>query len=122
MNKHRNKQRRLSIAEMALLGLALPALMAGGFVHAWLKNSQVEVMRDTDKTEQRIRDHQDSINSLQVKIDRKLNICQLRDDLKRARSTLRNIPASSVVKIKRHRSPEADRSSGDPSTLAQIRP
>ena len=41
MNKHRNKDRRFSVVEMVLLGFAAPALMGGGFIHAWLKNSQV---------------------------------------------------------------------------------
>lgn len=122
MNKHRNKQRRLSISEMTLLGLAAPVLMAGGFVHAWLKNSHVQVMRDIDKTEQRISEHEDSINSLQVKIDRKLNIYQIRDDLVSAGSKLREVPASSVEKISRYRSREVAEASKKPSTLAQVRP
>lgn len=122
MNKHRNKQRRISISELTLLGLAVPVLMTGGFVHAWLKNSHVQVMRDIDKTEQRISEHEDSINSLQVKIDRKLNIYQIRDDLVSAGSKLREVPASSVEKISRYRSREVAEASKKPSTLAQVRP
>jgi hypothetical protein len=64
MNKHRNKDRRFSVVEMVLLGFAAPALMGGGFIHAWLKNSQVEVVKDIRKTEQRIGEHEGSINSL----------------------------------------------------------
>ena len=86
MNKHRNQQRRFSLAEITLWSLAAPILMAGGFVHAWLKNSHVEVKRAIDEAEKQISDHEDSINSLQVKIDRKLNIYQIRDDLVVARS------------------------------------
>ena len=123
MNKHRNKQRRLSISEMTLLALAVPLLMAGGFVHAWLKNSHVQVMRDIDKTEQRISDHEDSINSLQVKIDRKLNIYQIRDDLASAGSELRQISeVDPVVEISRYKSAGIAQSSGDSSALAQVRP
>jgi len=122
MNKHRNKQRRLSISEMTLLGLAAPTLMAGGFVNAWLKNSHVEVMRDIDKTQHRISDHEDSINSLQVKIDRKLNIYQIRDDLAIAGSQLRQIPASSVEKISRYKQSGVAESVGEPSAIAQVSP
>ncbi len=96
MNKHRNKDRRFSITEMVLLGFAAPVLMGGGFVHAWLKNSQVEVVKEIRKAERRIADHGSSINSLQAKIDRKLNIYQIRDDLARAGSDLIEAPASSV--------------------------
>lgn len=120
-NKHRNKQRRLSFSEITFLSLAALVLLTSGFVHAWLKNSHVEVMRDIDKTQQRISDHEDSMNSLQVKIDRKLNIYQIRDDLARAGSRLKEVPSSSVEKIPRHQLRIAD-SSGDPSALAQASP
>ncbi len=96
MNRHRNRQRRLSIPEATLLVMAGVVLMAGGFLHAWMRNSQVEVRREIDKAERRISDHEDTINSLQVKIDRKLNIYQIRDDLVKARSELCEVPASAV--------------------------
>jgi len=122
MNRYRNKQRKFSILEITLLSMAAPVLMAGGFVHAWLKNSHVEVMREIDKTQQRISDHEDSINSLQIKIDRKLNIYQIRDELARSGSSLRQVPSSAVENIPRHR-PGLDReTSPDRSVIAQIRP
>lgn len=122
MNRHRNKQRKFSILEITLLSLAAPVLMTGGFVHAWLKNSHVEVMREIDKTQQRISDHEDSINSLQIKIDRKLNIYQIRDELARSGSRLRQVPSSAVETIARYR-PDRDReASRDRSVIAQIRP
>ena len=82
MNKHRNKDRRFSIVEMVLLGFAAPALMGGGFIHAWLKNSQVEVVKDIRKAEQRISDHEGSINSLQARS--RVNLGYYRWDLARA--------------------------------------
>ena len=121
MNKHRNKDRRFSVVEMVLLGFAAPALMGGGFIHAGLKNSQVEVVKDIRKTEQRIGEHEGSINSLQVKIEQKLNIYQIRDDLDRAGSQLVIAPASSVKKIH----PFSSRGMNEiPETpdLAQVRP
>ncbi|MGB2402045.1 MAG: hypothetical protein ACPIA7_01410 [Akkermansiaceae bacterium] len=99
MNKHRNKDRKFSIAEMVLLGFAAPVLMGGGFVHAWIKNSQVETVKEIRTTEKRIAEHNGAINSLQAKIDKKLNIYQIRDDLERAGSQLVEAPASSVKKI-----------------------
>jgi cell division protein FtsL len=121
MNKHRNKDRRFSIVEMVLLAFAAPALMGGGFMHAWLKNSQVEVVKDIRKTELRISDHEGSINNLQVKIEQKLNIYQIRDDLARAGSQLVIAPASAVKKIH----PFSSRGMNEiPETpdLAQVRP
>ena len=121
MNKHRNKDRKFSIAEMVLLGFAAPVLMGGGFVHAWLKNSQVEVVKNIRKTEERINEHGSSINSLQAKIDRKLNIYQIRDDLARAGSNLIEAPASSVKKISPYTSGRANQMSPAPD-LARVQP
>ena len=122
MNKHRNQQRRFSLAEITLLSIAAPLLMAGGFVHAWLKNSHVEVKRAIDEAEKQISDHEDSINSLQVKIDRKLNIYQIRDDLVVARSKLREVPLEEVIRIPSYKSSLRENPSVSPSTIAQVRP
>ena len=68
-----------------------------------------------------VSDHEGSINSLQVKIDKKLNIYQIRDDLVRAGSQLVEAPASSVKKIL----PFSSRGMNEiPRTtdLAQVRP
>lgn len=121
MNKHRSKDRRFSIAEMVLLGFAAPVLMGGGFVHAWLKNSQVEVVKNIRKAEQRIIEHEGSINSLQAKIDRKLNIYQVRDDLARAGSELVEAPASSLKKISPYNSSRANQKPRV-SDLARVQP
>lgn len=121
MNKHRNKDRRFSIAEMVLLGFAAPVLMGGGFVHAWLKNSQVEAVKEIRKTEKRIAEHNSSINSLQAKIDKKLNIYQIRDDLERAGSELVEAPANSVRKISPYSSRKTHAISRA-SDLARIQP
>lgn len=84
---------------MIILSVAGVILMTAGVGHAWLKNSQVEVVREMDSTQRRIQDHEDVINSLQVKIDKKLNIYQLRDDLEQAGSELVLVPVSAIEKI-----------------------
>ena len=123
MNKHRHKERRFSIPEMIVLILSAVVLMVGGFTHAWLKNSQVEVMRDIDQTGQRIGDHEDVISSLQVKIDKKLNIYQLRDDLKRADSELVLMPASAIEVIPAYSSPAQHMQiTTEPPSIAQKSP
>ncbi|MBK1829326.1 hypothetical protein JIN77_01190 [Verrucomicrobiaceae bacterium R5-34] len=119
MNKARKSHRSLSFAEITLLILAAIVLMTAGVTHAWLKNSQVEVVREVDKTQRRISDHGDSINSLQVKIDKKLNIYQLRDDLERGQSELVVVPVSAIEKIQPYTRP---RSPDLPTAVAQRRP
>lgn len=122
-NKHRNKERRFSLAEVVVLVLAAVVLMVGGVTHAWLKNSHVQVMRDADQAERRISDHEDSINSLQVKIDKKLNIYQLRDDLERADSRLVLVPVSSIEVIPAYPSVRDQVGAGpEPVPIAQRQP
>ncbi|MGJ8676478.1 MAG: hypothetical protein ACSHX0_03070 [Akkermansiaceae bacterium] len=100
MNTSRNKQSRMSFLEVSLLSAAAIIVMVAGVTHAFLKNSHVEVMRAMDKTQRQIEDHRDNLNSLQVKIDKKLNIYQLRDDLERAGSDLVMIPSGTIEKIR----------------------
>lgn len=100
MNKNRRKkQRKFSVTEIVVLALAAVILMVGGVTHAWLKNSHVEVIREIDNTERRIRDHQGAIDSLQVKMDKNLNIYQLRADLENTGSSLVQVPPSSIEVI-----------------------
>ncbi len=99
MHNIKKNDRGLSWVEVSLLVIAAVVLMVAGVTHAWLKNSQVEVLREVDRTQRRISDHNDSINSLQVKIDKKLNIYQLDDDLKQSASSLETIPVGVIEKI-----------------------
>jgi hypothetical protein len=102
MNKHRKNDRGFSVSEMIILCVAGVILMAGGVYHAWLKNSQVDVAREMDRSQRRINDHKGEINSLQVKIDKKLNIYQLRDDLNKCGSRLVLLPVSAIERIPAH--------------------
>ena len=81
------------------------------------------VMRDVDQAERRISDHEDAINSLQVKIDKKLNIYQLRDDLERADSSLVLVPASAIEVIPAYPAHQVQAQATDPPTpVAQRSP
>lgn len=102
MNKHKTNERGFSFLEIVILSVAAVILMTAGVGHAWLKNSQVETVREMDRTQRRINDHEDVINSLQVKIDKKLNIYQLRDDLEKVNSQLVILPVSAIEKIPAH--------------------
>lgn len=119
MNKAKKNHHGLSWIEISLLVLSAVVLMTAGVLHAWLKNSQVEVVRDVDRTQRRISDHDDSINSLQVKIDKKLNIYQLRDDLERRTSALEVVPVSAIEKIQPY---SKTKSSVNPRAVAHTRP
>ena len=79
-------------------------------------------MRDVDQTETRIEEHQDAINSLQVKIDKKLNIYQLRDDLERSGSELVLVPAGSIEKIQANSLSGTASTSVKDTSIARITP
>jgi len=97
--------------------------MTAGVTHAWLKNNQVEVVREMDRSQRHINDQEGVINSLQVKIDKKLNIYQLRDDLEQADSRLVLLPVSAIERIPAHRGGLAVAVSEDvDSSLAQRSP
>ena len=102
MNKHKTNDQGFSFLEIVILSVAAVILMTAGVGHAWLKNSQVETVREMDRSQRRINDQEDVINSLQVKIDKKLNIYQLRDDLEKAHSELVMLPVSAIEKIPAH--------------------
>lgn len=123
MNKHKNNTPGFGVLEMIILSIAGVILMTAGVGHAWLKNSQVEVVRAMDSSQRRIQDHEDVINSLQVKIDKKLNIYQLRDDLEKSGSQLVLVPVSAIERIPLENGPDALATS-DPndSSLAQRSP
>ena len=121
MNKHRNKDRRFSVVEMVLLGFAAPALMGGSFMHIWLKNSQVEVVKDIRKAEQRISEHEGSINSLEAKFAQINTWDFIIEGLAREESQLVLTPASSIKKIPPFSSRGMNETPRTPD-LAQVRP
>lgn len=107
-----------------MLVAAVAIVMAAGVTHAWLRNSHVETVRAIDKTQQVIEEHKDAVNSLQVKVDKKLNIYQLRDDLDRLGSELVTVPVEYMEKIPAHDlTGLAESSGGSPTvTVAAVTP
>ena len=122
MNKSRNKKTKFSLLEIMMLTVALITVMVAGVTHAWLRNCSVQVMRDVDKMQQKIEDHEDKVNSLQVKIDKKLNIYQLRDDLERTGSELVVIPTGLIEKVSPNQFDGLASVQIDDPTIAQITP
>jgi hypothetical protein len=88
--------------------------MGGGFVHAWLKNSQVEVVKEIRKAETRIIELNSSIEILQEEIikegeDRDV----LLHNLKLAKSKLVLRPANAMTKIPPYSAYKADEMPSD---------
>ncbi|MBK1789796.1 hypothetical protein JIN82_01370 [Persicirhabdus sediminis] len=89
----------MSWLEMTILIVAAIALCGGGMFHVWLKNSQVIVQREIEQIKMNIDENDDSINSVQVKIDRKLNLYRIRAELEGTGSELVDIPVHAIEKV-----------------------
>lgn len=121
MNKHRTKQRKFSLVEMTLLGLAAVVLIGGGITHALLKNEQIKVQREMTRLDNKISDLRVSIDILGQDIDRELTPKKLRQYLADSETKLQKTAPSSVTSISSYSS----RGSGQvPSAvgIAQVRP
>lgn len=101
MNKKRTK-RNLGFGSILFLVLVAVVLATAGVFHAYIKNRQVEVARRTEKTEQRISQHELEIKTLQMHLDQKLNRFLIRDQLRQRGSGLVAIPVTEVEAIDSH--------------------
>ena len=99
MNRRR-KARNLNFGSVLLLIVAAVVTTAAGLFHAIVKNRQIDVARQTERTEQRIAQHELDIKTLQMRLDRQLNRYLVRDRLQQAGSDLKPIPVTSVEEIR----------------------
>lgn len=96
MNRKRSA-RNLSLGGIIFLVLVAVVLATAGVFHAYIKNMQVEVARETQKTERRTQQLDMDIKMLQMRIDQQLILPLLRDRLKR--SSLVPIPINVIEEI-----------------------
>lgn len=121
MNKHRTKQRKFSLVEMILLGLAAAVLIGGGITHALLKNEQITVQREIKRIDNKISDLKVSIEILGQEIDRELTPKKLRQCIAESKAKLQKTAPSSVTTITSYSSDESDKVSKTVD-IAHIRP
>ena len=96
MNRKRST-RNLTLGSIIFLVLVAVVLATAGVFHAYIKNMQVEVARDTQKTEHRTQQLDMDIKMLQMRIDQQLILPLLRDRLKQ--SSLVPIPINVIEEI-----------------------
>lgn len=96
MNRKRSA-RNLSPGSIFFLVLVAVVLATAGVFHAYIKNMQVEVARETQKTERRTEQLGMDIKMLQMRIDQQLILPLLRDRLKE--SSLVPIPINVIEEI-----------------------
>ncbi len=96
MNRKRSR-RNLTLGSIGFLVLVAVVLATVGVFHAYIKNMQVQVARETQKTEKRTQQLSMDIKMLQMRIDQQLILPLLRDRLKQ--SSLVPIPINVIEEI-----------------------
>jgi len=98
MNRRRNEPRTPVYVYFALI-LAFAIIAAGGVLHAFYKNRQVQVSRDIDACERRTEQAQLDIRTTDMRMDQLLNRYVIRKQLEDSHSKLRPIPVGLVEEV-----------------------
>jgi hypothetical protein len=98
MNRRRNEPRTSGFPIFALLiGAAIMA--AGGVLHVYYKNSQIQITREIDAIERRVEQYRLDIRTTEMRMDQLLNRFVIRQQLEENGSSLRPISAAMVEEI-----------------------
>lgn len=108
MNRRRKVKPHLGFGTIVFLIMAAVMMAAAGVFHAYVKNSQINVAREIQGTEERISQHKLDITTLEVRLDDQLNPILINDRLNEMSSDLRRIPVGAVedIRVSRSRSGE----------------
>ena len=100
MNAKKTKKKNFSISELVLLGLAAVILAAGGIMHVYASNKQIDTARKIDAVEKEIGEFYADVNMTNVKIDRNLDRYLMKEDLLARGSALRETDPSQLEIVK----------------------
>ena len=98
MNRRRNEPRTPASVFFALF-LAAAIAASGGVLHAFYKNRQVQVSREIDAIDQRVKQSRLESETIEVRMDELLNRFAIREQIKKSGSQLRPIPLGVVEEI-----------------------
>ena len=107
MNRRRN-ERQKSIHPTTIIAICTALLLAtiGGVWQAWLKNRQIQVMREIDQIERICGQHQLDIRTTQMRMDQLLNRFAIREQLQQLGSNLQPIPMGITEDVPLHPAPD----------------
>ena len=98
MNRRRNETRTPASTFFALF-LAAAIAAAGGVLHAFYKNCQVQISREIDATDRRVEQCRLDIRNTDMRMDNLLNRYVIRKQIEENGSSLRPIPLGVVEDI-----------------------
>ncbi|MEM9079677.1 MAG: hypothetical protein AAGC74_03190 [Verrucomicrobiota bacterium] len=91
MSKNRKKRANLSAATLSVVILTAFSLGATGVMHTVIKNQQLEVVRETELVERRIKEHERDVTNLEIRLGQLSNRFDLRERLITQGTDLRRI-------------------------------
>jgi hypothetical protein len=98
MNRRRN-QPRTPVSAFIALFLAAGIAATGGVLHAVYKNRQIQISREIDAIDQRVKQSRLEIATVEVRMDDLLNRFAIRQQIEKNGSSLRPIPLGVVEEI-----------------------
>jgi len=100
MNRRRVIRRKsLSIGQLVLLTAAILAVTAAGVHYVYLKNRQIDLVREIEHTKNQIAEYEYDLRGMQSREDEALDRYLIRDHLKLANSRMVAIPAEVIEHI-----------------------
>lgn len=98
MNRRRNETRTPASVFFALF-LAAAIVAAGGVLHAFYKNRQVQISREIDAIDRRVEQCRLDIRTTEMRMDQLLNRFVIRKQIEENGSSLRPIPVGVIEEI-----------------------
>jgi HAMP domain-containing protein len=98
MNRRRNETRTPASVYLSLF-LAAAIVAAGGVLHAFYKNRQVQIGREIKAIDRRVAQYRLDINITDMRMDQLLNRFAIRKQIEANRSSLKPIPIGAVEEI-----------------------
>lgn len=98
MNRRRNET-RTHLSVFLSLFLAATIVAAGGVLHAFYKNRQVQISREIDAIDRRVEQDRLDIRTTEMRMDQLLNRFAIRKQIESNGTTLRPIPIGVVEEM-----------------------
>ena len=89
MNVKKSAKKSFSISELVLLGMAAVIMAAGGIMHVYASNKEIETVRKIDTLQKDVDEYYADVNMINVKIYRNLDRYLMKEDLLARGSDLR---------------------------------
>ncbi len=99
MSKNRKKKKTIGPGIFALLILTAISIGTTGIFHTVMKNRQLEVVREIEKVERRVKEYERDVTNLEIRLSQLENRWDLRNRLVAAKTKLVGIPIEVIEDV-----------------------